>query len=84
MSYEGKTENEIIKYWVNGGEQIGSSEKNENELRKLITESCPNNSNESGSKRKFSICCKLFRTAVLKKFVELQIIEIYPPHRNLI
>ena len=53
MSDEGKRENEIIKYSVNRGNKCNQM-KNERELRKLGTESCPDDSSKSGSRGKFS------------------------------
>ena len=63
MSDEGKIENEIINYSGNRGNKYVQV-TNERELRKLISESCPDDSNKSGSRKKFSLYSKLVTTVV--------------------
>ena len=53
MSDEGKIKNETIKNSVNRGNKYNQM-KNERELRKLGTESCPDDSSKNGSRGNFS------------------------------
>ena len=63
MSDEEKIENVIINYSVNRGNKYNQME-NERELRKLRTESCPDDSSKSGSRGKFSPQSKLLTAVV--------------------
>ena len=63
MSDRGKIENEIINYSVNPGNKYNQME-NERELRKLETESCPDDSSKSGSRGKFSLQSTLLTAVV--------------------
>ena len=63
MSEEEKIENVINNYSVNRGNKYNQIE-NERELRKLGTESCPDDSSKSGSRWKFSPQSKSLRAVV--------------------
>ena len=63
MSDEGEIENEKVKYSVNRGNKYNQM-KTERELRKLGTESCPDDGSKSGSRGKFSPHSKLLTPVV--------------------